>query len=248
MSSCKNCQNLLSKYLDNSLEKSFSKDFSESEQTFITDHIKSCKSCKEDFDAIKSAKRSLSKIKSVDVPDFFETQFHMRLIESAAKQKKKKPFFFNFSLKQLIPVGAIAFAFFIIFSISVNYLSKNSSDVLISTSEATSGEPVTVEFDYIATKPLENVIVSIQLDKGISFHSDNPSIKSKRVITWKGNLKKGSNKIPFSVDINKVGTFEVFAKADYEGFSHKHKIVFDATSQKIVIAYYKLQKVKLNTL
>jgi len=63
--------------------------------------------------------------------------------------------------------------------------------------------------------------------------------------SFSGDLKKGSNKIPFVVKIENSGTWTIDTKAAFDGFVHFHKIELKSNNEKIYISYYLLPKQKI---
>jgi len=97
----------------------------------------------------------------------------------------------------------------------------------------------------VAKRELKNVEVSIDLGDGISFYSKNPSVNTLKKYTWRGNLTKGKNEIPFVVKIKKEGVWKINTRADFEGFSHSHRVILHAKEGKVEITYLKLPDKKL---
>jgi len=115
---------------------------------------------------------------------------------------------------------------------------------LVSTSEIEFGDTVVVELEYVAARKIKNAHFTISLDDAISFATNYEKINEEKVHSWTGELKKGVNKIPFVVTIDKQGSWEIDTKAEFEGYSHKHKIVISVKGGRVTVEYFKFNKVK----
>jgi len=238
MNKCNNIKLLIKKKFNQPEEKC---DFN-----LIELHIAKCNDCKKYYDRLSALDRALQ----VQTPDLYEPSdnFKQTLHKKMSDvQIEKSSHIFDFSLI-LKPALYISFIFAILFS-SV-YFYKTSSDAvkekLIAHSEVESGKPVTIELEYFAARIIKNVTFNVALDNGVSFDSEYAEINKIKKHSWTGTLKKGINKIPFTVKVKKNGLWDINTKADFEGHSHHHKIVLQATPEKIVISYFLLPKVKLS--
>jgi len=126
-----------------------------------------------------------------------------------------------------------------------NEASVASHGTLISETEVDAGKSVIIEIEYDAAKELKGVIFTVSLDEGLTFASKYEKVKKLKNHSWKGDLKKGINKIPFKVNVIREGSWSILTKADFEGYSHKHKVILSAENSKIKIAYYRLPEKKL---
>ncbi len=168
-----------------------------------------------------------------EITDEFRERINSRL-EKAASVKKRHARFIAF----LKPLSAIAAVFVIILAVLFFTPEETKNGEKISESVVATGNPVTINLLYDAAQDLENVKFSIELDEGVSFLSSNETIRNTRRHEWSGNLKKGTNSIPFVVKIEKNGRMEIRTTAEYSNYSHKHKIVLDAQKNETKVSMF----------
>jgi len=213
----------------------------------IQEHISECGSCKKYYLEVVKAKEALSQYQSskFSIPDQFISSLQSRLKKS---EKELSPLFsFSDFLKWPI-LTAVSFALILIVLGAGLYLRKaeNQNAILISSTELDAGEPVTIKLQYEASRNIKNAKISLTLDNEIFFYSSNPKIRRLKKKVWEGDLKKGTTTIPFVVGVNKLGKFEINSRADYDGFSHPHKIVLTSTEKKVVVTYFSFAPEKID--
>jgi len=247
MSDCEHIQKLIDRYINSLTSKS---EFEE-----IEEHIAICSICREDFETVRAIKLELDEHKFEDEPVFdnFRPEFHEKLFSLAGENEsnQKKNSIVQLPFLNIKVLSSVAAALIIFISITY-YLDFNGkekghgSGTLISSSEVEVDKPVEIILEYVAEKNIQDVKVNFNLDNGVAFYTSYSKLNSIKKHVWKGDLKKGVNKIPFVVNIVKKGIWEINTKADFEGFSHIHKIVLEANEKIVRISYYKMQKIKLN--
>ena len=168
-----------------------------------------------------------------EITDEFRERINSRL-EKAVSVKKRHARFIAF----LKPLSAIAAVFVIILAVLFFTPEETKNGEKISESVVATGNPVTINLLYDAAQDLENVKFSIELDEGVSFLSSNETIRNTRRHEWSGNLKKGTNSIPFVVKTEKNGRMEILTTAEYSNYSHKHKIVLDAQKNETKVSMF----------
>jgi len=206
----------------------------------VLEHIKNCESCRDEYESAKIVFKGLKSYRANNSPtskEQFNESLHMKLAEARHKKSKRVPL-----LRKILPLGAAIATFVIIIAFSGMFSGGVDIDPkpeLVSKTETETGNPVEVLLKYDADKELKNIEIHFTLDKGVTFHSEHDEINSLKKYTWKGDLKKGENQVPFIVDLNKIGRWNVSTTTRFDGFVHKHRIEFTVTEEKIVMAYYK---------
>jgi len=238
MSGCDGNKKILKEFLN--------REITEKERSTAFHHARECRECMEELKALENFKPYYSGLTlKHSLPELFDEELHIKLVKRAHSMKRN---FFSTLTVPVFSFSLIIVALFFIFKphslVKTDFeLPENST--LISKSEADRGESLTVELEYDALRKIEDVNVLIKLDKGVVFDSKNPLIKKRESLVWRGDLRKGRNLIPFSVRAVENGRFFIDTKADFEGFSHVHKVVLDVGDKKIVISYYKLPDRKI---
>ena len=159
-------------------------------------------------------------------------------------RKKEKNRFFRFRMRAMIATAASLFILLSIVALYENF-SQQDTRKLYYESTVSQGRPVTVKLVYNAVRDLKNVSFYIELDKGLTFHSDNSRITKIRSHNWTGDLKRGKNIIPFVVRTSKKGKMKIRAHAEYEKFRHSQEIVLDSKENHIKVSMYRLPSVAL---
>jgi len=208
-------------------------------------HAKECDSCKNAIKTLEILKFELDNPESEE--DVFPEEIRANAIDiirrNAPVVEKQKPSWSYFLRPILLSSFALLTVLFISFFITKD--KDVQKGVLISKTEMQAGEPVTITLEYTVNTDLKDVKVAVQLDDGIEFFTSKRKLLSKNSHTWSGDMKKGINKIPFVISVNKKGTMEINTKANYMGYSHPHKIVIKADDQKVTVAYYRLSDIKI---
>ncbi len=222
----------------------------------LEEHLAGCHACRE-YRARTEALRTLltaAPNREREVPQRLKNALHLKLVEAAQHKPAPKPSFFE-TLTALIPKRRVFIpalcAFFAVIA-GLYILTALTRDIpelpgeeLISRTEVPEGRPVTVTLEYIAARDIPKAQFTVALDEGLSFYSDYAEIHTIKNRTWNGSLKKGVNTIPFVVKVAGNGTHTIQTRADFEGYSHSHKIVLDAGEGKVVISYFKLPDMAL---
>lgn len=185
-------------------------------------------------------------------PQSFDEQLHLRLAQANEERRRAKAG----SWIKLVLKPLSLFVLFVMIACSAVFLLKEKAPAmpeekaeeatLISKTEVESKRPVKITMEYTAARDLKNVKISFDLDEGISFDSTDNNIKTLKKYIWEGDLHAGLNEIPFIVNVEKQGRWEIETKADFEGLSHRHRIVLTADERVVQISYFKLPETKLN--
>ena len=178
-------------------------------------------------------------------PEKFDSELHLKLVQAQQSIKEERSFFSTIFRPALFTALTATLLFVVFLSLDKSDEVKPYEPQLISETEVEPRQPVKITVEYEAERDINNVTVRFSLGKGVSFHSNSSKIKDLREYLWKGNLNKGINKIPFIVDVEKIGTWEIDTVANFEGLHHKHKILLNATEEKIIVAYYKFPETEI---
>ncbi len=241
------------------IKSSINEPLKEADQKMIDHHAQSCAECQSLIKRVSSLKKSLN-CSEVEVPENIKSSLHLRLVGESEKLKQKpqtlyeKLFGFQVNDSATLSISraisyVTAFTAIIVF-IGLFMLHRSEigkKEMLISQSEVSQGAPVTISLEYVAKEDIPNASFTIELDSGLAFYTEHNAVKKLKTHTWQGGLKKGSNVIPFVVNVLEKGELTIMTRADFEGFSHSHKIVLESLEGKVTISYYKLpdEKIKI---
>lgn len=169
----------------------------------------------------------------------FRAKVYRDLEKTAEKMRRKRKLRMIFS-----SVSAAAALFLLLLGIrSALPGGAESPDY---TSAVSQGKPVTIELVFDAERDLENVKFDIELDDGVHFYSSNNEIRTTKKHTWQGALKKGENRVPFVVYTEGAGRFSITARAEYEKFIHRRKILLDAQQKEVAVTMLTLDPIPLD--
>ena len=239
---CKEIKNYIQKYLNKEIDIQLLE--------VVKPHFQTCPSCEKEYKRALALRTFLNEDKeeNCSLPNNFDQALHMKLVQAnEEKRNKKTSSFFSFG-KLALSLGSLAAIIFIVVTIFQTKVEHEVSEdgTLISRSAVPSGQPVVIHLEYNAAKEIKDVKFTLSLDKGLSFKSTIAEVREKRIHTWKGDLKKGVNKIPFVVNVYKKGKMKINTHADFEGFRHNHRMILNASKDKVQISYYVLPKTKIN--
>ncbi|HSW59820.1 MAG TPA: hypothetical protein VLJ60_03425 [bacterium] len=208
------------------------------ESSFL-EHISSCRNCSQYYASAQKLRALFSKYdKTLDDKngDDFDNALFIKLQSSAAQADRKR---FRPSIIQI----ASALLFTVMISISVFYFSGQgpAGSEFVSSTETELNAPVRIVLEYEADADIEGVEVSFILDKGVRFYSENEKFRNLDSFIWKGDLKKGTNQIPFVVSAVLAGSWNITTEARFEGMKHRHLITFSTDDAKVAVALYKLE-------
>jgi len=218
-------------------------EISKEEFSLVDKHMKECKSCKLYFEKAEALQKSFSAYKPEEnsCPNYVLDN----LADEIEKRAKPERALFFMSGRSLASVAAACFVVVALITIYYSAEWKKEYDpVVIARSEVPRNRPVSITVEYNAARDIKDAYFTIDLDSGLRFSSENRDIRSLKTHSWRGSLKKGLNKIPFVVDVKKNGVWNINTRADFEGYSHAHRIVLTAENEKVVIAYLMLPDTK----
>jgi len=238
MKSCDKTDTVIKKFLNDEIKGE--------ELSYLKEHNQDCSSCKMKFDKALYLKNLLKAQNpgKYKLPENIRTSFHQKL--SALDQKQERYFFTDYFSSWKFAAAAMAL-FVILLSLGVYFKGGDDKRVeYMSEFTANYERPVTIWLNYTAARDLSNVTFTIELDEGIFFDSRNSAITSLKKHSWNGELKKGKNEIPFTVNVKMKGERIINTRADFMGFSHKHKIKLEAKKDEIRITFIKYSKIKID--
>lgn len=240
MNECTKIINLIKKSINENLDKQ--------SVNLIEAHIKGCPECEKKFKKISALKNLLQdqNLETVKVPPHFDAEFHLKL--SDEKIRPKMFYFFNFNQFFLFPKLAGVFTLIVLvlglFWFGDSIILKKDR-IMISKSEVSFYSEIIIDLEYNASDAINDVNFHIDLDDAIEFISENIEIKTIKSHSFKGNLNKGNNKMPFVVRVKKPGKWKIKTRAEYMGVIHRHEIILTANDSKVEIVYYKLSDLKI---
>lgn len=172
---------------------------------------------------------------SVTVPDSFNASLSRRLDKAVVPSHRRMSFFAG-----LTAVAASLIFFLFLYHPSEVINKMPEQRILLSETVTTPGQPVTITIDYEAPKDIENAMVVITLNGDTRFVSSSQVMRDKREIVWRGKLTKGSNPIPFTVQVPQKGCATISTKALYNGIEHPHLILLDSDGTRVTVLQYRL--------
>ncbi len=221
-----------------------------SDNSFIKEHVSLCKKCSDYFEAYLITRKLFKQYDpAMDDPDGeqFNDLFAAKLdsVQNIDIRTKERSFFrpaFSFSILAIVVMSV---ALFLLTTQTTEDLEKYEYDEavpeqeLFSVYSTSAGEPVGIIIEYESPQSISEVTVEFQLDRGVQFHSEDESLKDLEKFVWKGSFKEGSNKIPFVVNIVESGKWEIMTVAEFNGYSHRHRITLDASEDVALVKIFK---------
>jgi len=177
-----------------------------------------------------------------EVSDDLRASLSQKLVKEA--QEKEKRSFFKLRMRAVLATAASLLILLSVFYVYERTTFKDERKLYYESTVA-EGKPVTIKLVYNATKDLKDVEFHLELADGLIFHSSNKEIEKIRMHSWKGNLKKGENTIPFVVRTAGSGKMKIKAHAEYEKFRHAQEIVLDSEKGEIKVSMFRLSPVAL---
>ncbi len=181
-SDCKNVLNLIPLYIDNLL--------SEEETDIVSRHLATCKSCKAEFEFMKSVMKTAKDLPKIDVP----ADFHNKLMSKVRTQKLKR----NVTLKHINAfVAAAAVVVLSVLAVSDFHIYKNSENPDQYIKSGVSDSPVS----FTSPKATDNKDRSLKQSEEIS---SEPAEKKTNEATDKtvGPVTEQQNPIPATVSLD----------------------------------------------
>ncbi len=218
-----------------------SRELTPEERRAIDQHCAVCPECENSRRALHAARTLLREHRPDDdaVPGDLRAALHRRLIEErAAREKEAKRPLFGRPVRALLGAAACAFLFLLGY-LTFTALPEQTAEegVVLSRSVVNAKEPLTIRLTYTAERPLADVAVTIRLDDGIVFHTDDTRFRDLREYEWKGALKAGTNEIPFVVEVRRTGTRTIHTTAEFDGYRHRHDVDLQADGETITVTY-----------
>lgn len=119
---CDDAKKLISLYIDNEMDEKIHSEFE--------DHIKTCKTCRDELNAISKTVELLRSIPQVELPVNFKEELHEKLVKLKEENQKSRKGLFFIKNKYIKAVSTIAAGAFVIFALRGlffnNFLAKSS--------------------------------------------------------------------------------------------------------------------------
>ena len=224
--------------IDELLTESLSRDLSPEERCHLDDHCSSCPECASTRRAMLSVRDLLRQHRPEDdaPPAEAHAALHRRLVEKQNRSSTERPYS-GWRLKLLL-AGAFACVLLIAGVLVLPTPSdQGEEEVAVLRTTVDAKEPFTVRFTYTADQPLADVRVSIRLDEGVSFYTDDERIRSLKEYMWKGDFQPGANDVPFVVEVRRAGIHRIRTSAVYEGYLHRHDVELKVEEGTIAVTY-----------
>jgi hypothetical protein len=230
--------------IDELVTEAMTRELSPDERRAVEEHCSSCADCAAAYRAVTAARAALQHHRPEDdaPSDDLRAAFHRRLVERQAQREKERPFGLGLRWKWAVGMAACLFLLVLGYGLLPVSVDRTDEGTVISRSTVGAQEPITIRMIYTADRPLADVRVTIRLDEGIVFATDNEELRALREYTWKGDLKTGANEIPFAVEMRKMGTRLIRTEAAYEGYLHRHDVELQADRETVVLTYLSYRK------
>ncbi len=220
------------------------RDLSADEARFLKEHSAACRECAEHLTATEVVAGLLPRTlpREVPAPAGFNDRLRERLVENG-----RRPRWYSYLPSVRFRPLELAFvAFFVLFAAAVTIYFSVREDTaeprLITERMVPADTPLSIDLEYLATRRIPSVVVTVELSEGVSFHSVYPEIADARSHQWKGGFDEGMNTVPFMVTVTKPGVWEIRTRADFEGWRHEHLIMITSTGRSVTMAMYRLPK------
>jgi hypothetical protein len=239
MARCADIQELLAKKTVGTI--------SAADEREVAAHLAGCPDCRDHLRSLVEIKKFAAEYNPVEddpEPDAFDAALHRRLVEAAQRPAAaSRP-----SAGWLRPALAGLFALLIVVAAGIGIArwhgdAAKSEETIISQTEVESKKPFKITMEYDAARPLKNVTVTFALGDGVVF--DGAENATQKTWTWTGDFAQGRNEIPFIVNVEKLGRTAIETRADFEGYTHRHRIDLEATAELVRVTYIELPKTRL---
>ena len=144
---CKDVLNLIPLYIDNMLSKK--------ESDIVSQHIKSCKKCKEELALMKSLTRSIKDTLEVDLPEDFHKKLMMR-VENDLRRKKTLRNIFMRRIGAGVAAAAALVLSLVALSDFVPHHDKQNSDIYLASDLSKNPINITAPTKESKALPIDN--------------------------------------------------------------------------------------------
>ncbi len=239
MARCADIQELLAKKTVGAI--------SAADEREVAAHLAGCPDCRDHLRSLVEIKKFTAEYRPVQddpEPDAFEAALHRRLVEAAQRPAAASRPNAGWFRPALAGIGIIALIAVVSVSIARWHGdATKSEETVISQTEVESKKPFKITMEYDAARPLKNVTVTFALGDGVVF--DGAENAAQKTWTWTGDFAQGRNEIPFIVNVEKLGRTAIETRADFEGYTHRHRIDLEATEELVRVTYIELPKTRL---
>lgn len=225
------------------LSETLARELSPEERRSFDEHCSACPECASAYRAVNAAHALLREHRPDDdaPPDGQEASLHRRLVAEQAAREETRPAF-GWRGRLLLGTAGCAFLFLLGYLTFTALPEENEEGVIVSRTTVSAKEPLTVRITYVAERPLTGVEVTVRLDDGIVFYTNDPQRRDLREYRWRGDLKEGTNEIPFVVEVREMGQRSIRTTAEFEGYRHRHDVELRADEETIRVTYLTYEK------
>jgi len=237
MNNCKRVKSLIETSLNEAIKPSLQKE--------INAHVEQCNECAKYFKQMSGLQTLLSEQSAKEniCPADIEQSLHLKLVSNAHKIRKKERVILGV---KIVSVFSAVAALLLIFVFSPKTWFIENDDQIsepylkIVKSEISKNNPVKITLEYISDELAENSEFSIKMKSGVHFFTKYKPLKDKKIHSWKDTLKKGVNKIPFMVKVDKKGIHKIETVAIANGKKYPLTVILETKDNgEILITYYK---------
>lgn len=226
--------------IDELLTDAMTRELSPEERSLLDDHCAACPSCAEQYRALTAVRETLRRHRPEDdaLSEDMRAALHRRLVEESARPERAGgalPFGPRWKLAGAM--FALIMLTLCLFSFLATIPDGADEGTVVSRSVVNAGEPLTIRLTYTADRSLADVRVTVQLDDGVFFHTDDETLRRLKEYVWKGDLKEGRNEIPFVVEVARTGTHRIRTAAAYDGMLHRHEVELQAGPGTVAVIY-----------
>ena len=229
--------------IDTLLTEAMTRELSPEERRSLDQHCASCPDCAAAYRALLATRELLRSHRPEDdaPPTLLRENLHRRLVEEQARQADKRPAF-GLRWKPAFGISVCMLLTILGYFLMPAFPDKSDEGTIISRTTVDAKEPLTIKIAYTADRPLTDVAVTIRLDEGISFYTDDEKLRSLREYTWHGDLRTGINEIPFVVTVERLGTHRIRTEASYDDYRHRHDVELQAEQRTVIVTYLSYKK------
>lgn len=221
------------------LTEAMTRELSPEERSLLDEHCASCPACAETYRALVAVRGTLRRHRPEDdaPSDDMRAALHRRLVEESARRERVGVLPFGPRWKLAGAMLALLMLTLCLFSIITTTPDGIEEGTVVSRTVVNAGEPLTIRLTYTADRPLADVRVTVRLDDGVFFHTDDEKLRRLREYVWKGDLREGKNEIPFVVEVARTGAHRIRTVAAYDGMLHRHDVELEAGPGSIAVIY-----------
>ncbi len=230
------------RHISDLIAESMARQLTAEESAALYAHIKNCSDCSAAYRAVNNAAALIKEHNPAEeaVPETVRAAYHKKLQQEAMCITSRQRFY-----PRLVFAAAAVLLLMLGLGAGLYLQWTDVEKHQISQSVVAAKEPLTIRLGYTSDRAIDAVRVTIQLDEGVSFFSDEPSVNSLKEYVWEGSLIKGRNEIPFVVEVKKLGTWTIKTRAEFDGFMHRHDVELRADELNVTVTYYEYNRKRI---